>query len=146
LDVYVRLAELDKSPSWQLPVWYQVGMSYERLEQPVKAVETYGAILGREKEIGTNLPPSLRAVLDMARWRRDFLNWQGQAEADARQFKSFFPAPAGTNAATAVGAPAPGVLAAADTDDSASRRALRSDPVHLRPPESTAGPPTPQLE
>jgi tetratricopeptide (TPR) repeat protein len=87
LDVYVRLAQLDASPAWQLPVWYQMGMSYERLEQPAKAIETYRQILTREKELGTNVTPSLRAVLEMARWRQNYLNWQGKAEAANRQVR-----------------------------------------------------------
>lgn len=81
LDVYLSLAQLDASPSWQLPVYYQVGITYERLMQPAKAAETYNQILARENELGTNASPGLKAVVDMARWRVGFLAWQTKAEA-----------------------------------------------------------------
>jgi len=80
LDVYLSLAQLDPSPAWQLPVDYQVGITYERLSQPVKATETYNKILARENELGTNASPGLKAVVDMARWRVGFLAWQSKAE------------------------------------------------------------------
>jgi tetratricopeptide (TPR) repeat protein len=138
LDVYVRLAQLDASPAWQLPVQYQVGMSFERLDQPIKAIETYTQILAREKELGTNATPSLRAVLEMARWRRDYLQWQGKAEAANRQLKASImeAANATTNAALSPGTnslpPASGGISA-DIGD--SRLAVRPLP---RPDGSAA--------
>jgi len=81
LDVYLSLAQLDSSPTWQLPVYYQVGITYERLMQPAKATETYNKIVARENELGTNASPGLKAVVDMARWRVGFLAWQTKAEA-----------------------------------------------------------------
>lgn len=88
IDIYANLAQIDSSPAWQLPVYYQIAMSYERLEQPMKAVETYESIIGREKEIATNSTPSLKAVVQMARWRRDHLNWHTKAEANVRELKT----------------------------------------------------------
>jgi hypothetical protein len=85
LEIYLNLAQLDPSPQWLLPVSYQVGMTYERLWQPQKASETYMAILARETEMGTNAPPGLKAVFDMARWRIEFIQWQTKAEAANRQ-------------------------------------------------------------
>jgi tetratricopeptide (TPR) repeat protein len=81
LDVYINLAQLDSSPQWQVPVDYQMGMTYEKLLQPQKAVETYNQIIARETEVGTNATPGLKAVFDMARWRVDFIKWQTNAEA-----------------------------------------------------------------
>jgi tetratricopeptide (TPR) repeat protein len=80
LDIYTSLAQLDYSPQWQLPVWYQIGMTYERLWQPQKATETYNQIISRESELDTNAPPSLKAIVDMARWRIGFIQWQSSAE------------------------------------------------------------------
>ncbi|HEX4343149.1 MAG TPA: tetratricopeptide repeat protein, partial [Verrucomicrobiae bacterium] len=80
LDVYLSLAQLDPSPAWQLPVFYQVGITYERLLQPAKAADTYNQILAREKDLGTNATPGLKEVLDMARWRVGFLQWQSNAQ------------------------------------------------------------------
>jgi hypothetical protein len=58
-----------------------MGMTYEKLLQPQKAVETYNQILARETEVGTNATPGLKAVFDMARWRIGFIKWQTNAEA-----------------------------------------------------------------
>lgn len=87
LEVYLSLAQLDPSPAWQLPVWYQAGVAYEHLEQPAKAIETYDRILRGEPQLGTNAAPGLKAVVDMARWRRDFLNWQSRAELTTSALK-----------------------------------------------------------
>jgi tetratricopeptide (TPR) repeat protein len=81
LEVYINLAQLSPAADWQIPVDYQMGMTYEKLLQPQKAVETYNGILGRENETGTNTTPALKAVFDMARWRINFIQWQTNAEA-----------------------------------------------------------------
>ena len=80
LDIYSSLAQLDHTPQWQLPVWYQIGMTYERLWQPQKATEIYNQIISRESELDTNAPPSLKSIVDMARWRVGFIRWQNNAE------------------------------------------------------------------
>ena len=80
LDIYTSLARLDHSPQWQLPVWYQIGMTYEQLLQPQKAVEIYHQIVSRQSELGTNQPPNLASIADMARWRIGFIRWQDQAQ------------------------------------------------------------------
>lgn len=80
LDIYLSLAQLDPSPGWQLPVNYQIGMTYERLWQPQKAIETYNHIVSREKELAATAPPGLKAVVEMARWRIGFVQWQNKAE------------------------------------------------------------------
>ena len=79
LDVYSALADLDAAPSWQMPVWYQMGIVYERLQQPQKAIELYARIIGREKELTPAAGPGLKTVLEMAKWRASFLGWQAQA-------------------------------------------------------------------
>ena len=80
LDVYLSLEQLDHSSSWQLPVIYQVGMTYERLLQPQMAMQTYSNIVSREPELGTNASPGLKAILEMARWRINFIQWQSHAD------------------------------------------------------------------
>jgi tetratricopeptide (TPR) repeat protein len=80
LDIYVNLAQFDSAPAWQLPVKYQIGLTYERLLQPQKASQTYSEILKYEPELGTNATPGQKAVIEMARWRAGFLGWQSQAE------------------------------------------------------------------
>jgi tetratricopeptide (TPR) repeat protein len=93
LEIYIDLAKLDSSPSWQIPVYYQMATTYEQLMQPQKAIETYGAILAREAEVGTNMTPSLQAVFDMAHWRQNFVKWQGKAKSDEQAFADLVPAP-----------------------------------------------------
>ena len=77
LTIYTSLSKLSDNAEWQIPVWYQMGLVYERLGQPQKATETYIQILSRESEVNTNEPNlNLSTILDMARWRREHLDWQ----------------------------------------------------------------------
>lgn len=87
LDIYLALADLDNSAAWQLPVWYQIGLTLERLDQPEKAQTYYARILGRENDLGSESAPSLKNILDMARWRNSFLDWNARTEAAARDLK-----------------------------------------------------------
>jgi hypothetical protein len=81
LQVYLALAQLDSTPAWQLPVRYQVGLTYEKLLQPRLAKEAYrGIITNAVPNVGTNLTPSLKSVMDMASWRLKFLEWNERAE------------------------------------------------------------------
>ena len=95
LEIYQSLLLLNPTPAWQCPVLYQVGLAYERLEQPAKAADAYAKILSRESELGTNATPSLRSLLDMARWRQDFLNWNLKTETAHRELqRAVLPEPA----------------------------------------------------
>jgi len=81
LEIYNHLAGLSTDAAWQLPVWYQTGLIYERLLQPRKAVEKFDAVLAREKEaVAAGAAPSLKTVIEMARWRKDQITWQGRTE------------------------------------------------------------------
>jgi tetratricopeptide (TPR) repeat protein len=97
LDIYLRLAELDAAPDWQLPVWYQVGLVFERLNQPAKATEFYNKISTREKDLADKAAPSLKSVLEMAKWRKDFLGWQNQTELANVTLRSALRSPNQTN-------------------------------------------------
>lgn len=94
LTVYQSLRVLSPVPSWRLPVQYQIGLVYERLEQPTKAVEAYAEIVAAEADLGSAPPASLKVLLDMARWRRDFLQWQMKTDVAQRVLKTqLAPAP-----------------------------------------------------
>ena len=80
LDIYTRLVQLDPSLAWQLPVSYQIALTYERLLQPARALDTYQAILNREAEAGPAASPGIKSIFEMARWRTGFLNWQEKAD------------------------------------------------------------------
>ena len=87
LEIYQNLAKINSTAAWQIPVWYQMGMVYERLMQPSKAAELYGRIIERQKELDTaKRTLSLDAVLDMARWRKENLKWQLKTEAINAEF------------------------------------------------------------
>jgi tetratricopeptide (TPR) repeat protein len=84
LQIYERLAELDNTAAWQLPVWYQIGLVFERLQQPAKAMEIYSRLLARRPEVsGAHSTPSLNTLLEMTQWRRDNLTWFEKATATA---------------------------------------------------------------
>lgn len=85
LTVYIGLAELSSSPAWQFPVLYQIGLVYEKLQQPEKAKAVYQRLAERQKELGDTPSPSLMAVVDMAKWRKNYLTWHAQAEHAARE-------------------------------------------------------------
>lgn len=85
LDIYLSLLQLDHSPEWQMPVNYQIGMTYERLLQPRMALSAYTNILAAESVLGTNATPGMKAVIDMARWRTQFIGWQENAEGQNRE-------------------------------------------------------------
>ena len=75
LEIYLRLAAIESAPDWQFPVWYQVGLVYERLAQPAKALEYYGNIVQHSAEATATNSPALKTVIEMAAWRKDFLTW-----------------------------------------------------------------------
>lgn len=81
LEIYRTLSMLNTNVTWQTPAWYQMGLVYERLQQPQKAADIYSQILAREKEAtGDNASVSLGAVFDMSRWRKEHLEWQLNTE------------------------------------------------------------------
>ena len=88
LDIYLRLATLDTAPQWQLPVWYQVGLVFERLAQPAKAIEYYANIISREKEVSGAASSSLKELIEMANWRKEFLGWQLKTERASTDFRA----------------------------------------------------------
>ena len=80
LDIYLSLVQLDRSAAWQLPLKYQIGMTYERLLQPEMATQSYSNIISRQVDLGTNASPGLQAIVDMAQWRIKFIQWQNHAD------------------------------------------------------------------
>jgi tetratricopeptide (TPR) repeat protein len=89
LNVYLALAQLDTQPAWQLPVSYQIALTYERLAQPEKALQSYQALLKREPQLGTNASPGTKTLFEMARWRSDVVQWQAKAETTRKMSAAF---------------------------------------------------------
>jgi tetratricopeptide (TPR) repeat protein len=82
LQIYQNLAALDSAPAWQAPALYQVGLVYEQLQQWQRASDTYSQIVARRVELtGSNAPPSLSSLCDMAQWRKDYIAWLQKAKA-----------------------------------------------------------------
>jgi tetratricopeptide (TPR) repeat protein len=105
LDIYLTLAQLDPQPAWQLPVVYQIGLTYEKLDQPEKAIHSYQDILQRESQVGSNASPGLKAVLEMAHWRIGFIQWQTKAQTETRPAAT--PPPSDAGAKNSGSAPKP---------------------------------------
>jgi tetratricopeptide (TPR) repeat protein len=81
LEIYLTLSDLDKSPAWQVPAWYQAGMACEQLQQWQKAADLYTRILDRQKELNpADSAPALASLLEMARWRKDYIAWMQKAK------------------------------------------------------------------
>ena len=88
LQINLSLADLDKSAAWQLPVWYQTALLYEQLQQWPKAADTYQAILDRQKELtDAGATPSLLSLLEMAKWRKDYIAWLEKANTTDQLFQ-----------------------------------------------------------
>jgi tetratricopeptide (TPR) repeat protein len=81
LGIYLNLAKLDNRPDWQLPVLYQIGLTYERLSQPEKARQSYQSIMELEPGLGTNASSNFKTMFEMARWRASFVQWHAKAES-----------------------------------------------------------------
>lgn len=94
LEIYNHLAAIDSSGPWQVPVWYQIGLVYERLQQPEKARSMFTNILARAAEVsGTNGTPGLEAVLEMSKWRIGHLSWLQGAQTQSSAILQSAPPP-----------------------------------------------------
>ena len=76
---------MSSSPGWLLPVLYQVGLVYEQLRQPEKAIEAYDRILASQKDLSKEASSaSLMEVINMAKWRKTHLTWRANVETADR--------------------------------------------------------------
>lgn len=91
LEIYLNLSKLNTAASWQLPVWYQTGLVYERLQSPQKADAIYRRIVERKGELGETPSESLKTIVEMAEWRANFLRWQLKAETDTGRLLTKLP-------------------------------------------------------
>ena len=75
--IYSALREIDSSPSWQVPVLYQIALCEEKLGNYVQAMETYSSIeeyvSSEEAREGMANNKYLNFVFGMAKWRREQL-------------------------------------------------------------------------
>ena len=83
LTIYQSLAKYNSSPEWRWPAIYQIGLCFERLGLPDKAIMAYQEILTPEEgeESDESLSPGLETLREMAKWRLEHLNWEGDLVA-----------------------------------------------------------------
>ncbi len=82
LTIYQSLATLSEAPDWQWPVVYQMGICFERLRLPNRAIEAYQFIIQEYKknQDAATLPENVTACNQMAQWRINYLKWQEKTE------------------------------------------------------------------
>ena len=78
LTIYQSLARYNPAPEWRWPAIHQIGLCFERLGLPDKAILAYQEILDPEGfEISKeSLSTSLQSLRQMAKWRLEHLNWE----------------------------------------------------------------------
>ncbi len=86
LAIYQALAKSSDDPAWQWPAVYQIGLCFERLNLPERAVEAYQVIVARESAEAPRerTPEALSAVQSMAKWRLEHLDWVEHFEQGMR--------------------------------------------------------------
>lgn len=91
LLIYRALEMANSAPQWRVPVAYQIGLTHERLAQREQAVAAYADVLERGTQLGGNVEPNLKTVLDMAAWRKNYLAWQPQAKEALQTLRQISP-------------------------------------------------------
>ena len=76
--IYTALRDVDRSPSWQIPILYQIALCEEKLGNYVQAMETYTSIeeyINSEEDAREGMVNNeyLKFVYGMVKWRRDQL-------------------------------------------------------------------------
>lgn len=90
LKIYQVMVPLNENPDWQIPVLYQIGLCFERLNMYKKAHEAYSLITSdQEWKKGENqLNETTQSIRDMAKWRLDQLKWNSDIEKKLENFLS----------------------------------------------------------
>ena len=79
LTIYQSLAKYNATPDWRWPAIHKIGLCFERIGLPEKAIMAYQEILNPENadnSEGEVLNQSMQSLRDMAKWRLEHLNWQ----------------------------------------------------------------------
>lgn len=82
--VYKGLVGLDSTPSWQFPLYYQIGLCFEKTSQPGEALKAYNEIITLSQKISTKLPENLQLVVNMAKFRVEVITWRQSLEPAQR--------------------------------------------------------------
>ncbi|MEC7906651.1 MAG: tetratricopeptide repeat protein [Verrucomicrobiota bacterium] len=78
LTIYQSLAKYSPAPEWRWPAIHQIGLCFERLGLPEKAILAYQEILDPEglEITEESLSPGLQSLRQMAKWRLEHLSWE----------------------------------------------------------------------
>lgn len=76
LTIYQSLAKYNADPAWRWPAIHQIGLCFERLGLPEKAMMAYQEIINPENGNVGELRPGLESMREMAKWRLEHLNWE----------------------------------------------------------------------
>ena len=75
LSIYQSLARISDDPEWRWPAVYQIGLCFEHLELPERALEAYQAMLEGMPVSDADLVEVKVSLRDLARWRLDHVKW-----------------------------------------------------------------------
>lgn len=80
LRIYQGLVALSDDSQWQIPIVYQIGLSFERLGMFERALESYQFVISGIDRLGAEsdqpLGPGLQQLRRNAVWRVDMLEWR----------------------------------------------------------------------
>lgn len=75
LTIYQALARMSDDPEWRWPAVYQIGLCFEHLELPQRALEAYQAMLEGIPVQDADLVRADASLRDLALWRLDHVKW-----------------------------------------------------------------------
>lgn len=135
LTVYQVLAELEEAPEWRWPAVYQIGLCFERLQQPARAAQAY-QYLQKQTAANASELTNLGTIKEMAAWRASQLQWREKTTTELAALVL-------PTSASAAPSPAPEVLPAAPPPTEESRETAATAPAaeaNLAPPPATTSP------
>jgi tetratricopeptide (TPR) repeat protein len=75
LSIYQSLARISDDPEWRWPAVYQIGLCFEHLELPERALEAYAAMLEGMPVTDEDLVDFNVSLRDLAQWRLGHVKW-----------------------------------------------------------------------
>jgi tetratricopeptide (TPR) repeat protein len=85
LRLYQGMVGLKESAAWQLPIIYQIGLCFEKLNMLDRAEQSYAYLLDQVKGLpGEDRDRHLQELADNAGWRLDVLQWRENLKGSIR--------------------------------------------------------------
>jgi tetratricopeptide (TPR) repeat protein len=75
LSIYQSLARISDDPEWRWPAVYQIGLCFEHLELPERALDAYQAMLEGIPVTDADVIDANVSLRDLAQWRLDHIKW-----------------------------------------------------------------------